>query len=767
MKKQLLLALACLIGLSTSASTMDTIRPPRPKVGVVLGGGGAKGATHIGVLKYLEELGIPVDYVAGTSMGSIIGGFYSLGYSPDELAELIANMNWSAYVGNSIDRQCLSAEMRHRDNTTLINIPFGNEDRNIAAKDKNLLQTLPTAYVNNAALINLFNDLSIGYQRDVDFNDLPIPFACVATDVITGEEVVLRSGSISTAMRASMAIPGVFSPVEMNGKVLVDGGLVNNFPADVLREMGADIIIGVEVTNEKKFSPDMLQSLPQLLGKLFLNIVNAKREENRKLCDIHMVPDITGYGMLSFTPEAIDTLVNRGYKKATEYHDQLMVIKQYVDKCAGTEVKKELRAPRAKDLQHDSVFIRSITLNKTMPTQSKWLIRKGGLKAGQFMSEKDIQKAIDIYRGTGAFDGITYNVTMDTTHSISKDIADEAYDLSIDFKPAKPHVVGVGFRYDNEEGAAILVNLGLNEKKLSGFKCGLDARLAYNPKIKVSASYSSLALASFNVGYRYWDQSFDCIGFNTSKYTNINYISHYVDANITQFHLINTNVAVGFFYQNTDFSETVFEDYDTLSFRRNNLFGPYLKFEYDNKNDAYFATKGILLSVYGDWQFDKEANLGSTQSASLQFQSFITPGGGRFTLIPQVYSRFVFGSVNYRNQWNTIGGEMAGRYFDSHLPFVGIRHSETACDKAAILRCDLRYNFHGKHYLTAMFNYLQSATDLKTDAIDYYRYNYFGAGLRYSYNTIIGPIGITGQWYNKSAQKGKAFSIYFSLGYDF
>lgn len=110
---------------------------------------------------------------------------------------------------------------------------------------------------------------------------------------------------------------------------------------------------------------------------------------------------------------------------------------------------------------------------------------------------------------------------------------------------------------------------------------------------------------------------------------------------------------------------------------------------------------------------------------------------------------------------------MAGRYFDSHLPFVGIRHSETACDKAAILRCDLRYNFHGKHYLTAMFNYLQSATDLKTDAIDYYRYNYFGAGLRYSYNTIIGPIGITGQWYNKSTQKGKAFSIYFSLGYDF
>ena len=225
--------------------TNDTIRPPRLKVGVVLGGGGAKGAAHIGVLKYLEEIGLPIDYVAGTSMGSIIGGFYSLGYTPDELIRLISDMKWSEYIGNKIDRPMMSEEMRQRNSTLLLQVPFSHESLVDKKKNSSFISQLPSAYVNNSSLVNLFNDLCVGYQEEMDFNDLPIPFACVATDMVTGKEVVLRSGSISTAMRASMAIPGVFAPITIGDKVLVDGGLVNNFPADVLREMVADIIIGV------------------------------------------------------------------------------------------------------------------------------------------------------------------------------------------------------------------------------------------------------------------------------------------------------------------------------------------------------------------------------------------------------------------------------------------------------------------------------------------------------------------------------------------
>ena len=174
MKKIFLASLILLASLMMRAQDSIT-SPSRLKVGVVLGGGGAKGASHIGALKFFEEMGIPVDFVAGTSMGSIIGGFYAMGYSPEELTQLIANMNWSEYIGNKNDRTMLSYEMRRRNSTQLLTVPFSDEsffDRDPNAK---FISQLPSAYVNNSSLINLFNDLCVGYQQEMDFNDLPIP----------------------------------------------------------------------------------------------------------------------------------------------------------------------------------------------------------------------------------------------------------------------------------------------------------------------------------------------------------------------------------------------------------------------------------------------------------------------------------------------------------------------------------------------------------------------------------------------------------------
>ena len=307
------------------------LTPPRPKVGVVLSGGGAKGAAHIGALKYLEEIGLPIDYVVGTSMGSIIGGLYAMGYSPDELEQLIANMNWSQYVGNSIDRSAMSEEVRKRNSTMVANIPFSFNGILNKKETNDAVSFLPSAYVNNTSLINLFNDLCVGYQKDMNFNDLPIPFACVATDIKTGKEVDIRYGSVPNAMRASMAIPGVFAPVSMDGHLLVDGGLVNNFPADVLQEMGADIIIGVDVSDRDTIHDGEILSLPEVLNGLVDNAVNSKRDDNQAICDIYIAPDITGYGTLSFTHEAIDTLVQRGYQKVKEYQEPLMKIKQHLE----------------------------------------------------------------------------------------------------------------------------------------------------------------------------------------------------------------------------------------------------------------------------------------------------------------------------------------------------------------------------------------------------------------------------------------------------
>ena len=732
------------------------IQPPRLKVGVVLGGGGAKGAAHIGVLKYIEEMGIPVDYVAGPSMGSIIGGLYALGYSPEELTQLIADMNWSEYIGNKIDRSMMSEEMRQRNSTLMLQVPFSHEslvDRN---PNSTFISQLPSAYVNNSSLVNLFNDLCVGYQEEMDFNDLPIPFACVATDMISGKEVVLRSGSVPTAMRASMAIPGVFSPVTIGDKVLVDGGLVNNFPADVLREMGADIIIGIEVTSTKNVTVNDLKSLPQVFARLLVTGTSAKRTENRSMCDVHIIPDISGFGMLSFTTAAIDTLVGRGYKRASDFHDQLLSIKKAVDASAGHPVSKTLRAPHAKNLATDAVLINSININNVSDRDSRWLLRKGGLEVGNRYMQDDIEHAMKIYRGTGCFDEITYQVKESDSIHWNHQLSDD-YDLNVNVMPAKPHVFGMGVRYDTEEGAALLFKVGLNEKKFNGSKLNFSAKLSYNPRLKLTYTYSRSSLANFNIFYELRNEHYKDKYFY-SNFVNFHYYQQRIGASISQFHLLNLAASGGAYLTSTTYDKvSIMDDAEFEAFiGQNKEFVPFLEFQYDNLDDAYFAKHGIYGKVRGELSFDIDSSQYNSKNMSLAFQSYITPMDGRVTFIPQAYGRVFFGIEKYYNRKNFFGGEVAGRHYDQQMPFIGINYAQDGAPIMGVLRCDLRYNFYGNHYLTAMYN-------LMYEDYDYFRAFTHGTGLKYSYNSPLGPISLTGQWDSLT----KKFSGFFSFGYTF
>lgn len=755
-------AFACLV--SVQAQSKIQVKPPRPKVGVVLCGGGAKGASHIGVLKYMEEMGIPVDYVAGTSMGAIIGGLYAAGYTPDELTELISNMDWSSYIGNKIDRTTMSEEVRKRTSTTLINLPFGFGNLFDKSVKATLLDQLPKAYVNNNSLVSLFNNLCIGYQEEMDFNDMPIPFACVATDIVTGNEVVLRGGSLPTAMRASMAIPGVFAPVQIGDMILVDGGLVNNFPVDVVREMGADIVIGVEITSDKKVTPEELNSLPQLLGRLFANTTSAKRKDNREMCNIRIVPDVSGFGMLSFMPEAISTLVARGYAMASSHHDQFQAIKDALEETSSSPVVKELRAPRARNLANDSVFINSVEIAGVPETQTRWLIRKGHVKPGMKVVEKDIEHAINIYRGTGCFDDITYTLKeSDSLYIADNSQQSNAFNLAINMKPAYPHVLGIGMRYDTEEGAAVLLNFGLNEKKFGGSKLNLAAKLSFNPKISVAYTYSRPSLANFNLAYDYRNEHFG-LYTNRNSVINLHYIQNRFSGYISQFHLLNFSTSVGASYTATRFDSSSMEEqssYDSVFLSPNRYITPFVSVSYDNMDDAHFAKHG----VYARFASHLYIEPGNTDPLPFDFcyafKGYFTPNNGKFTIIPQVYGRSLINGPLHFNIWNQVGGEIAGRHFDEQLPFIGFSQLWNTYDQTAILRCDLRYNIYGKHYLTAMYNAMFEFYYLGEGN---FRINDFhGAGLKYSYNSLIGPISLTGQWSSLT----RSFGAYFSIGYTF
>ena len=260
---------------------MDEIRKKRPTVALVLSGGGAKGTAHVPVIRYIEELGIPVDLVVGTSMGGLIGGLYSLGYTVEEMDSIVRNMDWAWALSDKLSRDYITyTDMKYKEKY-LLSIPFyyerdyyrmkvadehrfdnmkkheilhigADNDQGPEFLKHNLLGSLPSGYLYGQNVNNLISSLTIGYQDSIDFQTLPIPYVCVAADMVTGKAKIWHSGSLNEAMRSTMSIPGVFAPVKTQGMVLVDGGIKDNFPTGIARQMGADIIIGVDLAQNKR-----------------------------------------------------------------------------------------------------------------------------------------------------------------------------------------------------------------------------------------------------------------------------------------------------------------------------------------------------------------------------------------------------------------------------------------------------------------------------------------------------------------------------------
>lgn len=762
----------------------DVIIKARPKVGLVLSGGGAKGAAHIGVLKYLEEIGIPVDYVTGTSMGSIIGGLYAIGYTADELDKLISELDWSIYMSNSMGRDKMSSADKQRRSTYLLTIPFNtsmlfphkpnHEAGNTLpisgiSNRPSFISSLPSSVIRGSNLINLFNRLCVGYQDSISFHELPIPFACVATDISDGTELVMHSGRFPTAIRASMAIPGVFAPIRIDNHVLMDGGMVNNFPADVCYEMGANIIIGVDVAEDINDKDQELHSLPQLLNQLMSIAVMGKKKANRELCDVHIRPDINGYNTLSFDSESIDSLILRGYRAAKLHHDELIQIKERLSEWGSPTTS--LQAPKAHNISYDTIVLRTITLNNTTESEARWLLRKGHLKVGKKIIGSDIEHAVGIYNGTGSYANIIYNL-----HQVKDSLRPDAtnlYDLTIDFDPSEPHSFGAGFRFDSEENAAVLLNIGYNQQRLAGWRFLLSTRLSTNPWVNLTLTWAGRSLANFNLAFNFHNSHFNLID-KTDLFVNINNsYSSRTRFYISEFHLRRFSTEVGFEAEKLYFHQLQSNNLPIVGFNENrssisNTFGPYATLTFDDMDDAYFAKSGVKTNINIHWRIDDDLSKLSDPIANFadlgfNMQGYLTPMNGRITLIPQLYTRFLIGKNYIFNYKNLVGGLIPSRYHEYQLPFIGLNSPKIADDFCAIVRFDIRYNFYGRHYLSVMANYLHAADNLANFmAVDFSK-NFLGIGLKYTINSPVGPIDIEAHW----SEATKRFGTYISLGYVF
>lgn len=289
----------------------------RPKVAVVLSGGGAKGTAHIGALKVIEEAGIPIDYVVGTSMGAIVGGLYAIGYTPGQLDSMVNAQNWKFLLSDAPNPKDVLLDDRLKSERYVLSVPFSLKGADVT----------DAGIIKGKNLARLFSVLTDGYQDSINFNRLPIPFACVSENLVNGAEVVFHQGILATAMRSSMSIPGVFAPIYLDGMVLVDGGMVNNYPVDVALRMGADLIIGVDVQSPL-LDASGLKSVKDIFGQI-INLQGEKKyQENLRNTNVHIKVDVSGYSAASFTKEAIDTLIERGEQAARADWDKLLALKK-------------------------------------------------------------------------------------------------------------------------------------------------------------------------------------------------------------------------------------------------------------------------------------------------------------------------------------------------------------------------------------------------------------------------------------------------------
>ena len=362
----------------------------RPSIGLALAGGGAKGAAHIGVLEILEELEVPVDYIAGTSMGSIIGGLYASGVSTAELRELVATVDWDDLLRDKPPRQDLSFRRKEDDARYLLDLELGLKGRRLVA---------PSGLISGQKLLFLLRSLTLQVADVGDFDELPIPFRAVATDVNSGEMVVLDRGSIASAMRASMAIPSVFSAVELDGRTLVDGGLVNNVPVDVVRSMGADVVIAVDLG--APLSSREVGSFLEIYRQTMRMLTRRNMEVQLAEADLVLTPAVSVFGTLEF--DAVEEILQAGVDEARARAAELERL------SIATEEYEELAAAHRAP-ERPTPIVQSIRFEGNERVDDRVIANQIRARSGEALDLETLSADLGRLHGLGDFQSVDFSL---------------------------------------------------------------------------------------------------------------------------------------------------------------------------------------------------------------------------------------------------------------------------------------------------------------------------------------------------------------------
>jgi NTE family protein len=754
---------------------MAEIRKVRPTVALVLSGGGAKGTAHVPAIQYIEELGIPVDLVVGTSMGGLIGGLYSLGYTVHEMDSIVRNMDWAWALSDKLSRDYITyTDMKYKEKY-LLSIPFyyerdyfrmkvADENRfdnvkqheilHIGADNEegadflkhNLLGSLPSGYLYGQNVNNMISSLTVGYQDSIDFQTLPIPYVCVAADMVTGKTKIWHSGRLNDAMRSTMSIPGVFAPVKTGGMVLVDGGIRDNFPTGLAKEMGADIIIGVDLAQGRKGYLDV-NNIADIAAQTIEMLGRDTYERNITIPDVTINPHLPEYGSLSFSTEAVDTIMARGWQAAQAQDSLLRVI---AARTKGKFISQN--RPKAFDFQTDSLIIADVDITGVLPKEKELLKNRLNLKFGQKISRQDLEHIVAQIYGTQAYDYVTYEL-----HGAS-----EPYKLVLNCKKGPIHQLGIGVRADTEEIVSVLLNLGFNAHTLQGHKLDLVGKINANPYVQLHWSYDIPKVPTLNAStsFRWTDMNLLNFRDNTLNFNFYDAKQELYLSNIKWKRLdINVGLRNDFFNVRNLKSSQIMGDYD-VSLLRNNFMSLFADGRTDTFDDGYFPTKGMSAGLSYSWTFAGFPNPVNRFHTFQADTKVVIPAGNIFAFIPSFNVRFLLGEDVPVPYFNAIGGSLAGRYVDQQIPFIGVTNLSAMKNVLTVFRTDYRFRLMKNHYVTAIVNYARDCDDFRSYVEGL---GYFGAGLEYAYDTIFGPFKFNVHWSNLS----KTVGVYLSAGYNF
>ena len=738
MKKQIFSTLVLSIGILLPFSLHS--QEQRKKVSVVLSGGGAKGMAHIKALKVIEEAGIPIDYIAGTSMGAIVGGLYAIGYTTEQLDSMVRKQDWTFLLSDRIKRSAMSLTDRERSEKYTVSIPFTKTPKDAAAG----------GLMKGQNLANLFSDLTVGYHDSINFNKLPIPFACVAANVVNGEQIVFHDGILSTAMRASMAIPGVFTPVRQDSMVLVDGGIVNNYPADVVKAMGADIIIGVDVQNALK-KADKLNSVPDILGQIVDITCQSNHEKNVVLTDTYIRVNVEGYSSASFTPAAIDTLMRRGEEAAKEQWNSLLALKKKIGIAEDYTPKQH--GPYSSLSNARTVYVTDISFSGVEVDDKKWLMKKCNLKENSDITTQQIEQALYQLRGSQSYSSASY--TLKETP--------EGYHLNFLLQEKYERRINLGIRFDSEEIASLLINGTADLKTHIPSRLSLTGRLGKRYAARIDYTLEPMQQRNFNFSYMFQYNDINIYEEGERAY-NTTYKYHLAEFGFSDVWYKNFRFGLGFRFEYYKYKDFLFKkpEFIGLDVESEHFLSYFAQVHYNTYDKGYFPSKGsdfkAAYSLYTDnmAQYNEQAPF-SALSASW---ASVIPATRRFSIIPSIYGRVLIGKGIPYPLKNAIGGEVYGFYIPQQLPFAGVTNMELMENSIIITSLKFRQRMGSIHYLTLTGNY--GLTDshffeiLKGKQL-------FGISAGYGMDSVFGPLEIS-LGYSNQTDKGSCFV---NLGYYF